>query len=207
MVILMNLHFNKQSIDKQKKIYLIFISIILLFIILGFFFYFIISDANKELVINTQKDFFNSISSNKINYLSSFINSIISNFLYVVLIFILGLSVIGFIFIIGIVLVKSFIVGFSISSIIGTFGLKGILLSILYVFPHQILFLIVLLLMSYYGCRFCYKLFKHLFMRGIINFRKVKEKYIKVFGISLTISVLCSIYEVFVLPHLLNLFI
>jgi len=203
----MKLYRNKQSIDKQKKMYLCFISMIILGAILGFFFYFIISDSDKELIINIQNEFFSSISSNNIKYLSSFINSIFSNFIYIFLIFVLGLSVVGFVFIIVIVLVKSFIVGFSISSIIGTFGFRGILLSFVYVFPHQILFLIILLLMCFYGCSFCYKLFKHLFLRKMINFGKVKEKYFKVFGISLLGCLVCSLYEVFLLPIFINFFI
>ena len=203
----MKLHSNRYSINKQKKIYLFFISMILISIILGFFFYFIISDGNKELVVEMQNNFFNGITSGKIKYLSSLVNSIFTNFLYIFIIFILGLSVVGFIFIIGIVIMKSFILGFSISSIIGTFGFKGILLSFLYIFPHQILFLVILLLMCFYGCSFCYRLFKHLFLRRVINFGKVRDKYLKVFGISLVISVVCSVYEVFVMPWLINFFI
>lgn len=203
MVILMKLHSIKNSLNKQKKLYLVFISMILISIICGFFFYFIISDSNKELVIKTQQNFFNGIEN--IKYLSSFFNSLFSNFLYVFIIFILGLSVVGFIFIIGIVLLKSFIIGFSISSIIGTFGLKGIILSFIYIFPHQVLFLIVLLLMCFHGCNFCYRLFKHLFMRNIINFRRISHQYLKVFIVSLVCCLLCSLYEVFVMQYLIKL--
>lgn len=198
---------NKFSLIKQKKIYLVFISMILLSILFGFFFYFIISDNNKLLVINMQKEYFNGISSNNINYLSSFFNSILSNFIYIFLIFILGLSVVGFIFIIGIVLMKGFILGFTISSIIGTFGLKGIILSFIYVFPHQLLFLIILLLMCYYGCGFCYRLFRNLFVRAIVNFKNIKDKYIKVFGVSIIGGLICSLYEVFIVPSLISIFI
>ena len=197
------LHNNKYSIHMQKKIYLFFISLITISILLGFFFYFIISDANKALVIKTQQDFFNNIGN--INYLSSLFSSLLANSLYMIVIFMLGLSVIGFVFIIGIVLIKSFIIGFSISSIIGTFGLKGIILSFIYVFPHQILFLILLLLMCFYGCNFCHQLFQHIFMKQIINFKKVKEKYIKVFIICLIGSVICSLYEVFIVQYLVKL--
>lgn len=203
----MKLSRNKYSIDRQKKIYFIFISIILVSIILGFFFYFIISDSNKELVLKTQTDFFNGITSDNINYLSSFINSIFANFMYIFLIFILGLSVVGFIFIVAILLIKSFILGFSISSIIGTFGFRGIFLSLVYIFPHQIIFLIILLLMCFYGCNFCFRLFRHLFFKSIINFDKVKIKYLKVFVVSLLGSFFCSIYEVFVMPWLIGFFI
>ncbi len=198
---------NKFNLIKQKKIYLVFISMIILSILFGFFFYFIISDSNKLLVINIQKEYFNGISSNNINYLSSFFNSILSNSLYIFLIFILGLSVVGFVFIIGIVLIKSFILGFTISSIIGTFGLKGILLSFIYIFPHQILFLIILLLMCYYGCSFCYRLFRNLFVRTIVNFKSIKDKYLKVFGVSILGGIICSLYEVFIVPSLISFFI
>ncbi len=201
----MNLYSNRRVIDKQKKMYLLLIGMMMMSLVLGFFFYFIISNDNKEMVINMQRAFFNNV--NSINYVKSFINSILVNSLYVVGIFLLGLSVVGFIFIIGIILMKCFIVGFSFSSIIGTFGLKGIILSFIYVFPHQILFLIILLLMCFYGCNFCYRLFKHIFMKQIINFRKVSEKYIKVFILSLIGAVICSSYEVFFVPYLIKLII
>lgn len=201
----MNLYSNRRGIDKQKKMYLLLIGMMVMSLVLGFFFYFIISNDNKEMVINMQRDFFNNV--NSINYVKSFINSILVNSLYVVGIFLLGLSVVGFIFIIGIILMKCFIVGFSLSSIIGTFGLKGIILSFIYVFPHQILFLIILLLMCFYGCNFCYRLFKHIFMKQIINFRKVSEKYIKVFILSLIGAVICSSYEVFFVPYLIKLIV
>lgn len=199
----MKLHLSRHSIEKQKKRYLVFISIILLFIVLGFFFYFIISDSNKELVSKTQMDFFNSIFNNNINYLSSFINSFISNFIYVFLIFILGYSLIGFVFVLLIIIFKSFVLGFSISSIIGTYGLKGILLSLLYVFPHQILYLVCILLISYYSCSFCFKLYRYIFKKSIINFKKLKERYIKIFLICLFVSLLCSLYEVFIMSKLI----
>lgn len=203
----MKLHLSRQSIEKQKKRYLVFISIILLFIVLGFFFYFIISDSNKELVTKTQIDFFNSIFNNKINYLSSFINSFISNFIYIFIIFILGFSLVGFIFVLLVIIFKSFVLGFSISSIVGTYGLKGILLSLLYVFPHHIVYLISLLLIGYYSCGFCFKLYRYIFKKSIINFKKLKEKYIKIFLICVFVSLLCSLYEVFVMSKLILLLI
>lgn len=203
----MKLHLSRQSIEKQKKRYLVFISIILLFIVLGFFFYFIISDSNKELVTKTQIDFFNSIFNNKINYLSSFINSFISNFIYIFIIFILGFSLVGFIFVLLVIIFKSFVLGFSISSIVGTYGLKGILLSLLYVFPHHIVYLISLLLIGYYSCGFCFKLYRYIFKKSIINFKKLKEKYIKIFLICVFVSLLCSLYEVFVMSKLIVMLI
>ena len=203
----MKLHLSRQSIEKQKKRYLVFISIILLFIVLGFFFYFIISDSNKELVTKTQIDFFNSIFNNKINYLSSFINSFISNFIYIFIIFILGFSLAGFIFVLLVIIFKSFVLGFSISSIVGTYGLKGILLYLLYVFPHHIFYLISLLLIGYYSCGFCFKLYRYIFKKSIINFKKLKEKYIKIFLICVFVSLLCSLYEVFVMSKLILLLI
>ncbi len=201
----MNVYSKKQSIQKQKKKYLLFISMILMSVVLGFFFYFIISDGNKDLVSSIQQDFFQSIKEHHIIYLKSLFNSIFSNSLYIILIFVLGLSVIGIVFIIGIVLFKSFILGFSISSIIGTFGWKGVILSFFYVFPHQVFFLIILLLMCFHSCNFCCRLFKHLFMKNIINFKIISRKYVKVFLFSMLCALMCSIYEVFIMQYLIRL--
>ncbi len=203
----MNIFSTKNTLDKQKRTYLFFISIIVISILLGFFLYFIISNGNKDIVKETQLSFFNDLYNGKINYLSSFFKSLFTNSLYISIIFLLGLSVIGFVFVIALIIFKGFIFGFSISSIIGTYGFKGILMSFFYLFPHQVIYLIILVLMSFYACNFCYRLFKHLFLKTIINFKIISRKYLKVYLFSLICCLLCSIYEVFILPFIIKLFI
>lgn len=121
-------------------------------------------------------------------------------------IWILGISIIGLPLVIGIFIFKSFITGFSISSIIYTYKLNGVLKTIFHIFPHQIVFLILLLLITFYASSFCIKLFNYLFLKKMINFKEVMHKYLKILLICVIGSIVSSLYEVYVSTYLLNFF-
>lgn len=201
------LHVAKNSILKQKKIYLILLILIGIGIISGFIFMFILNKSDKTIVIDEMNSFFNTIKTGEgINYSKSLINSLLKNVIYILTIWLLGLSVIGFPFVLLILFFKSFILGFSISSIISIYGLKGILGAFLYIFPHQIVNLVLFLLISFYSLSFSYRLFSYLFLKKIINFKSAMNKYIKVLGFSLLIGVFISFYEIYLSTYFMKLF-
>ena len=155
----------KKHIMKQKKLYLCILIVTLISILLGILFWFMISKEDTSLVINELTSFFNNIKMDtNINYFSSLINSLVINFIYILLIWLLGISIIGIPFIILLILIRGFIMGFSIVSIIATYGFKGVLGAFSYIFPHQICFLILLILLGFNACNFCIKLFRYLFL-------------------------------------------
>lgn len=193
----------KNNIEKQKSIYVILIGLAVISLIFGIIFIFLISDDNLAHIKESLTLFFSNVTNN--NKIDIFLNSIFNNYLYLFLIWLLGISIIGLPIIIIILLFKFFIFGFSISSIIYTFKWNGILKVIVNSFPHQILYLIVLILISFYAISFCLKLFNYLFLKKIINFREVMHKYIKILVISLLTTLFISLYETYILSYLLNL--
>lgn len=197
----------KNSINRQKKLYFFLIGLIILATILGILFWFIINKEDKLLVNNELTSFFTGIKDgNNINYLGSFFNSVITNLLYIGLIWLLGISIIGLPIIIGLIGLKGFIMGFSMSSIVSTYGLKGILGMIAYVFPHQIIFLLLLVLLGFYSISFCIKLFKYLFLRQNINFKDAMRRYLKILLISCIGAIVISLYETFIATYFIKLF-
>ena len=71
---------------RQKKIYLFLIGLMIIGILAGILFWFVISLEDKLLVTNDLTSFFNSIKDgNSINYWASLLNSIITNLIYIVL--------------------------------------------------------------------------------------------------------------------------
>lgn len=197
----------KNALLKQKKFYIFLITLILIGIISGIVFVFFLNKVDKTTVVSNVKTFFNQVNiKNGINYSKSLLNTISNNFLYILLIWLLGISVIGFPIIIGIIFIKSFIFGFSISSIILTYKFKGILYAFLYIFPHQIISVVIFLLLSFYSLSFCYKLFSHLFLKKFISFRTSMNKYIKILIVSLVTSLILSLYEVFLSTYFIKLF-
>ncbi len=195
--------FKKDNLKEQKKLYMVLIGLALLSVIFGIIFIFFINKDNVNLINSKITDYFSS--SNK-DYLSLFIKSLINNFIYILIIWLFGLSIFGVVVSVIIMMFKSFLFGFSFVSIISTYGLKGLLISFIHMFPHQILFLIVILLLTFYASSFSLKLFKYLFLKRPISFKEVMSKYLKILLISLTVSLFISLYDGFISNFLVNLF-
>ena len=197
----------KNGIIKQKKYYMFLITLMLVGIIAGIIFIFFVDESNKKNIVTKVNDFFIMLKTSKsINYSKSLSNTILLNLLYVLLIWTLGISLIGFPIIIVVLFFRCFVFGLSISSIIYSYGFKGILGSFLYIFPHQIIILILYLLLGFYSLSFCYKLFSLLFLKKTINFNYGMKRYLKILLLSVVISLVISIYEVFISTYFLKLF-
>ena len=145
----------KNSIRNQKKIYLIIIGLAVISLIVGILFLFMLSKENISYIQKNIGEYFSNIGSE--NSTDLFLNTFLSNLIYVFVIWVLGLSVVG------LLLFKFFTFGLSISSIISTYGFSGIIKLFINIFPHELLFLITLILVSFYGISFCIKLFNYLF--------------------------------------------
>ena len=163
------------KLEEQKKIYIFLIIIMLIGLIGGIIYAVILNKSDHNLVTTSLDSFFTSIKNNDIDYKNALINSLIGNISFVTFIFLLGISIIGIPLIIMSLAISSFIFGFSLSSIIYTYHLNGILRAITYLFPHQIITLLMSLFLGFYALYFGIKLFKYLFRY------KLKKLYEKIF--------------------------
>lgn len=197
----------KNHIIRQKKFYVFLIALLVVGFISGAIFVFFLNETDKKDVIKEITTFFNLIkTSTGINYSKSLISTLSISLLYIFLMWLLGISLVGFPIIIGLLFFKSFIVGFSFSSIILTYGIKGVFGAFLYIFPHHIIMLILYLLLGFYSLSFCYKLFSHLFLKQTINFRYGVNRYMKILLLCTIVTILLSLYEVFISTYLMKLF-
>ena len=198
----------KQIIVPAKKINYFVIFLLFLGVILGAVFANIIDFNDKTLVIDKIKIFIDNINTASINSITAFKNSISTNLIYVLVIFILGMTGIGILFNIFLLLAKSFILGFSLASFIITYSYKGIILSSLYLIFGQLLNIIIISLLTIYGIMFTGKLFKLIFKNqgnhDILNFFK---NYLIILVFSIIISFLSSLLEVFVFPAIIKIII
>ncbi len=196
----------KNSFKEQKRMYLVIITIMLVGLILGIIFSFIISKSDHTLVKDSLNTFFKDVNQQHLNYTSALLNSVIGNTTFIILIWLLGISIIG-IPIIGICLFfKGFIFGFSFSSIIYTYKLPGVLKAIAYSFPHHIIALLLAIFLGFYAIFFSKKLFHYLFLKKDINLKYSMKRYVQVLVICLVCGLICSLSEVFLGPFLINLF-
>lgn len=192
----------------NKKVNLFVIFIVILGIISGSLFLMVLNENDKSEVINEISTFMANINTNNINNLNSFKNSLIEGMILIILSWILGMSIIGVIFNIFFIYMKSFTIGFSISSFILVYKYKGILSSLVYTVPSQLINILIILILGVYTLLFSKYLFKMIFIKDkTVNLGKFFKKYVLVFGICIILCLVSSLCEAYLLPSLLKVII
>lgn len=194
-----------KKIIKYNKQMMLFISIICLSgIIAGSIFTVLLNNSDKNTVMESVKKFTNNINHDTYNYINSLKNILLPNTLLTLFIWILGISIIGAIIVVIILFYKSFILGFTIGSLILTYNLKGLIISFIYVFPPLILNILVFMYLSSYSIKLSIILIKSIIGKKNLNFKSFINNYLKVLVISFIIIVVSCLYEIFINPYILK---
>ena len=115
---------------------------------------------------------------------------------------------IGIIINIFLVYMKGFILGFSVSSLFLVYKYKGLLASVIYVFPTSIINVIITIIISVYSILFTINLWKIIFLKDHTNsMGKFLKKYLLVLFICLLLCLVSSLSEAYLIPSLLKLII
>lgn len=202
----------KQKMDKLKnklkfnsKTIIFLLSLTVVGIISGTIFSLVINSSDKALISEHLGGFFEAVKNNQLNSLDALKNSILDNYSISILIWLLGISIIGLPIIILLFFSKAFIIGFTIGSIMINYKLKGCLISFLYLFPHHIVNILLYLLLLVYAIALSIKLLYTFVKRKSIDFKPIISKYLGILFICLVGFVLTSLYEAFIMPKLINL--
>ena len=195
----------KDSIAAQKRKYMFLAFLIIVGIIIGGIFTFLLSNSDKDIIKVSLDHFFEKVKTDELDYFYAFLNSLQNQILPVLLIWILGISIIGVPIILFFTFFKGFLLGFSFSSILVTYKTKGILKACFYVFPHQVFGLFLTLFLCFYALSFSSKLGNVLFLKKDISLKLAMKRYTKVLFITLIGFCFISLMEVFLAPLLLRL--
>lgn len=99
----------------------------------------ILNIEQKNEIILFINSFFKIIEGNTFDSISIFKQGAIDNFKTIILIWITGIVIIGFIVIPMVILFRGFAMGFTVGFLINEYGFKGFLFSILGILPHNLL--------------------------------------------------------------------
>ncbi len=188
------------NVDKKILIFLIIICII--GIITGSIFMTILNSNDKDSILLSLEEFITGYSS--LNPEKDLINNFIINIMYVLAIWILGISIIGLPIVIFILFFKAFLLSFTISSFIMKYKLKGILLGIIYNIPHQVINLVVYMYLGVYSIKLSSFIIEALVHKKSINFKNVTNRYLLVLIVSIIILIITTLYETYIMPILLK---
>lgn len=197
---LINLIMN--DLKKDKSIYVSLIIALLISFIFGMFFITILSITDKVTLKEYITNFFASIKQGKI---ISLYKTLINNNLGILITAILAFSVVLFPIVIVIIFYKGFTLAFTITSLIYTFKIKGIILAIIYVFPSLIFNLVFYFIMCYYSFKLSLILFNKVINKDTANINKFLKKYLVIILICIVFVSLFSLYDTYLLPSLIKL--
>lgn len=183
---------------------LVFITIVS--IIIGILFLAIQNGTIKNQISSSLSNIIEEIKLNRYDSFSVFVKSMKTNTIIAVLIWILGISMIGIPLILLIYIIKGIMLGFTIVSFIYFYKLKGIIIGLIYIIPY-ILNIFIIFIMSYYAIRFSTSLFIILTKNKNFNGRLFIKKYFKVLIINLIFLLISALIEGFLIPVLLKLII
>jgi len=194
----------------MKKILLdkSFLSLIIFFVtglIIGFIFTFLLNEDDKSRISKSILEYINLLKSSNITY-SNFINSFIPSFIFINLIFISSFLFIFFPLIYFLNFYKGFIIGFTLGALIISYKLKGLLYALIFMFPHELLLIFFILLISTLMIKNTIKLINLFKEDKSIKIRLFYKKFLVLYFGSVLILVLITLSELFLNTYIVKLF-
>lgn len=193
----------KRRIKLDKNLFIFLIVLTIVGIIVGSLFVTLLSKDDQGLTTTYLNSFLDKIANNQLDFGVSLKNTLISNTLFVIIIWLLGISVIGLPIMIIMYFYKAFTLGFSVGSIIFNYHFKGIVFAIIYAFGQALLLLFLMVLLIY-AMSFSFKIINCIFRKKALDFKLVINKYTFILAIILVGIVITSLYDAYIVPALLS---
>ena len=190
---------------KKRKLFSTLVITGIIGIILGGVFLLFLNDKSLEIMGSSINTYFSNVKSGSINYSNNFIVGLTNSVSIGIIMWLLGISMVGLILIILMFGIKCFMMSISFFSIIHLYGLNGLLLSIIYIIPYFINTLLLFIL-SYYAVSFSILIFKYFFRGADYNRKVIIKRYFKILGLCLIGFLITTLIDVFLVPKILLLF-
>lgn len=197
----------KASIKYNKKWVVFLIAVGIIALVTGSVFTVMLDSNDKQLTSNYINNFMLNLSTNSLDYTSALKNGFASCFIFIVVIWLLGISVIGIPVILFMYFSKIFALGFSISALISNYGIKGCALSFAYIFPHQIINIIIYLIITLNALKVASKIIYCIFKKQKLDFKEVLNNYFQILLLTIIVSILTILFEVYIMPKFLSIFL
>ena len=171
----------------NKNLFVFLVVMVIVGVTAGAFFSSVLGTEDKQLVTDYLNDFFNNSLNDNLEYNVSTSNTLIFTLGFSLVLWVLGISVIGFVFIIVLLFIT-----------------KCIFLSLCYVFPHHIVNLFIYILLCAYALCVSFRIIRAFTGKKELDFKNVINRYSFVLSFSLIVLTFTSLYEVYCMPVLMN---
>ena len=192
---------------KQRFLRINVFQISIILIIIGLFFGVFSANMFRSLyyerMMDYNNDIFNDIIRENIDYKGLFIYILGNNLKKIAVFWLLSITILGIPYIVYKLIAFGFTTGFFISSIAIQYGIKGILLILVYVFPHGIVYLPIIIICLHRG----YILSKMIYFENrdyMAAIRRLIKSYILLWLFLIIFLVLGSLLEAYIGSFLLK---
>ena len=190
----------KMKIHGNKKMILFLVGLMMIGIIAGSIFVVLLKQNDQDLLKEYLTNFMTNIETNQLNKMSAFLNTIGGNFFLILFIWLLGISVIGIPIILFVFFSKAFVLGFSITSIILNYKLKGCLMAFFYIFPHHVVNMGIYIMLLMYSLTVSFKIIKAMLKKESFDFKSIIKQYSRILLFSLIGVLFTTLFEIYVVP-------
>ena len=189
----------------NKKILYCMLIITIVAMLSGSLFITILNESDKGSITNSLNTFFDNIINNNLNYGLSIKSGLITNIIFVLAIWIFSVSIIGIPVILFIYFIKVFGIGLTLSAILYNYKAKGIIYALVYLFPHNILLIFILVLLAINSIIYSFKVSKSFFKKEAIDFEPILNKHKYMLLVSIIAVLLTCLYNTYIMPYLLKI--
>ena len=194
----------KSKVRRNKKMILFLVGLMMVGFLAGSIFIALLKQTDQELIKEYLTTFMTNIETNHLDFISAFLNSIGSNLFLVLFIWLLGISVIGIPIILFLFFSKAFVLGFSITSIILNYKLKGCLIAFFYIFPHHVINMMIYIMLLMYSLTVSFKIIRAMLKKEAFDFKSIIKQYSRILVYSILGIFITTVFEIYATPFLLQ---
>ncbi|OEF95554.1 stage II sporulation protein M [Vulcanibacillus modesticaldus] len=185
--------------------YIFTIVLFIMGVIFGSYIISSISQSQKQEIISYLNVFFHEMNTGGwTNSQLALRQALFDNLKYLMLIWFLGLSIIGMPIIFLLIFMKGFVVGFTISFLIFEMHWRGLILSIVSIIPQNIVIVPVYIIAGVAGISFSLSLIKSRGKNRLITNQQSITSYTLLIIILAVILIFTSAFETFISPYLIK---
>lgn len=166
----------------------------------------VLNQEQKKQIIDFLDSFFRILREEQIDSRIIFRQSLMNNFKTIIMIWFLGVTVIGTPIIVAILILRGFVIGFTVGFLIKELGFNGFIFTLSTIFPQNIFIIPGLLIISVVSICFSMETIKRRRKKKLkISFAKELTNYTLAILLISLIIILGSIVEAFITPVFMHL--
>lgn len=155
----------------------------------------------KEDLLYELQRFLGQVDAGKMIQQDTFFNAYMGHVLYLLFIWILGISMVGLPVIFLLIFLKGITIGFTVGFFVNQLGLKGFYLAIVSVLPQNIIIVPAIIISSSVAILFSIRLIKQLFIRN--DYKRIRTAFLRYsfsFFMIMFVIVIPTLIEVYLSP-------